>query len=315
MDCVLDLCGRVQRIAMDGTSGVPYIPPDPTALLEEFRKLLEGSGRTLVHYRSPSRDLSVLRLSWLITPSGRHYDEYAFFRLFDRRPFRQALRVICDRSTLSGADLAFLGAEEWRFLEDQEFLKKTVTWDEREPQTPLTDDTFHLLHTWSPGSAVQNIPNIGRTLEWYVAEWFRKEYYAVACHGVITQELTSGDLDVVAFKDGRSFFVECKSAPYIEEQKLRFLLQRSQDFHPDMTLLLIDTESGMSIEARTKQLCQILNLPSEGSRYLLRGKTVCYRIAVQNLYVANVGTSIASTLAAILQLYDAIDGLHKPKGV
>src|SRR5690348_11963901 len=65
---------------------------------------------------------------------------------------------------------------------------------------------------WIRGPTCQDIDNIGTTLEWYVAEWFRRELQAAARHGVILEDAPEGgDLDVIAFFNETCVFVECKT--------------------------------------------------------------------------------------------------------
>jgi hypothetical protein len=296
--------GMIQR-ENPGVRGVPCIPQTLEPLQDDFRDSLRASGRVLVKHRSLSSDPLVLRQRWLTTPGGTPYDEDAFYRAFDERAFRQALRAILAHTDLHLGHLPSLSIEQWTFLEEQEFLKKAPDW-RLEPHPFLGSICYNLPHL-EQGPAAQDIPNIGRTLEWYVAEWFRKDYRALACHGVETQELPiPGDLDVVALRDGMCLLVECKSSPQIATQKLHNLLERSTAFHPDMTLLLIDTENAESVERRTKQLCQLLDCPYDERNRQLCGKTVFRWIATQNLYVANTGAGIAATLAAVLCFHEAI---------
>jgi hypothetical protein len=110
----------------------------------------------------------------------------------------------------------------------------------------------------------------------------------------------------VAFKNGTCFLVECKSSSQIEEQKLHLLLQRSNAFHPDMKLLLIDTPSAASIEMRTRQLCQFIHLPYETAYRQRRGETFFQGIGAQNLYIANTGAGISATLAAVMRFHEAL---------
>jgi hypothetical protein len=298
---------RVLQMEEPSVLEVPYIPHASESLLEDFRNALQVSGRVLVKHRSPSSDPLVLKQRWLTTPSRTYYDEDAFYHAFDDGTFRQALRAVLTHTVLPPGLFPPLSDEQWAFLEEQEFLKKAPEWGmEQRSFLNATRYSYQHMH-WEQGPAIQGIPDIGRTLEWYVAEWFRKDYKALACHGVETQELPiPGDLDVIALKDGMCMLVECKSSSQIAVQKLHNLLERSIAFHPDMTLLLIDTENAESVEHRTRQLCQLLDCPYEERNRQLCGKTVFRWIAAQNFYIANTGAGIAATLAAVLRFHGAM---------
>ncbi len=293
---------------------ISYLEQEERILQDEFRHVLQSCGQTLVRHRGIYSDPSVLKQRWLVTPGSKTYTKKAFYLAFDQTKFRQALRFLVANSTYTLDQIASLAlnVEQFTFLEEQDFLMRLFS-GKREEADLLA---FTALDThkkcWKKGSACQNIANIGHTLEWYVAEWFRNEYHALARHGVETKELISGDLDVVAFKDGMHIMVECKSSSQIEEQKLSLFLQRSASFQPDMTLLLIDTESAESVEARTKKLCELLALPYEPKYKQLHGKTTFRWIPRYNIYITNTGASIAATLRAVLHLHNSLAQMRRP---
>lgn len=179
---------------------------------------LQSDGLTLLRHRPVHTDPFVLRQRWLVTPTGRQHHEKAFYRAFDQREFRQALSFLLAAHSYTQNVFSDLSQEQFTFLEEQEFLVKAPSsYREEYYRTlgiPLANAEEIL---WTKGSACQHISNIGHTLEWYVAEYFRDSYQALARHGVEIKELTvGGDLDVVALKDGKRILVECKSSlfPY-----------------------------------------------------------------------------------------------------
>lgn len=91
-------------------------------------------------------------------------------------------------------------------------------------------------NTWTKGPQCSKINDIGHTLEWYVAEWFRRYLKVPARHGVSLQELRyGGDLDVVAFVNDLRVIVECKATgrpDRFSKSKAQQFLQRVQDFNP-----------------------------------------------------------------------------------
>jgi len=276
---------------------------------DEFRQILHAFGLTLLRHRPVYTDPFVLKQRWLTTPTGKQYHERAFYEAFDHRTFRHALSFLVAHSSYTLDQLALLGLslKQFIFLEEQEFLVKAPSWCIEESHVLGFTLTNTKKMCWNKGMANQRISDIGHTLEWYVAEWFRHKYHALARHGVEIKELTAGgDLDVVALKDGKRILVECKSSSQIPEQKLRLFLQRSADFQPNLALLLIDTESPKSVEVRTQILCHLLNEPYDPTRKQLHGKTVFRWIPTHNIYVANTGAGIDATLGAVLRFHDAL---------
>jgi hypothetical protein len=99
---------------------------------------------------------------------------------------------------------------------------------------------------WTKGAQCSQVNEIGHTLEWYVAEWFRRYLKVPALRGVSLNELRyGGDLDVVAFVNDLRVIVECKATgrpDRFSKAKAQQFLQRVQDFNPEIAVLLFDTE-------------------------------------------------------------------------
>lgn len=284
-------------------------PPDPQQqslrLEADFRQALHTFGRTITTLRPPYGDHWVITQRWLVAPDGTPFDAQAFYHAFDHAPFRQTLRGILRYPEHAGLFLSSLSPEHRLFLEKQDFIQQNA--QPVLPNLEAPEPGTECQPQWMKGPALQDILDLGRTLEWYVAEWFRQEYEACACHSVEIQEMTiRGDADVLALKEDRLILVECKSSSDISEQKLRNMLQRIIDIRPDMTLLLIDTESPASVEHRTRQCCTLLDYPYvEGNRQVY-GSLAIRWISSHRLYVANTGAGIRATLAAVLRLHEAI---------
>ena len=270
---------------------LPHEQRDSILSLTPFEHLLAHQGWTLTHVRKPYTDPEVFRQQWLICLNGVSYPERTFYRLFGSTPFRKLFRyalshVPCTRDTLEqlGLQEALL-TSFLTFLQDQGWLHVNGCWFER-------------------GSYQRHIPNIGKTLEWYVAEWFRltmsTSRLTQVRHGVQLAELPiPGDLDVVAFLNtGPLVIVECKSRSDVDEAHFSLFLQRVQSFHPDFALLLIDTSTPFAqIRIDTfNHALHYLGYPS------LIGRGGFYR-GPNNIFIVNVGTSIAVSLNDVLNYY------------
>jgi hypothetical protein len=110
------------------------------------------------------------------------------------------LEQICPQEALLTSSLTFLQDQEW----------------------------FHLQGRWLDRGAYQvHISNIGRTLEWYVAEWFRLTCSITRLvqvrHGVQFAELPlPGDLDVAILENDLLVVVECKSRSGVDQAHFSF---------------------------------------------------------------------------------------------
>lgn len=108
-----------------------------------------------------------------------------------------------------------------------------------------------ILNKESPSSfcLALNINDFGYTLEWYVAELFKRELGCTAAWGVRVKDIREGgDLDVLARVEGELAYVETKSASPkdITEAEIRHFLQRDQHFDPDISVFLVDTRDDLS---------------------------------------------------------------------
>ena len=151
--------------------------------------------------------------------------------------------------------------------------------------------------------AYKHIDNIGPTLEWYVAEWFRDWLQVPARHGVAIKDVADGgDMDVVAFVDGIRVMVECKSGSpsQISETDMKWFLRRAAEFNPEIAVLLIDTES------RIDQQVEMLNrLRSGGDPLTPQDEKHTLYWGARHIYITTTRASIGDALSAVLRLYYA----------
>jgi hypothetical protein len=216
------------------------------------------------------------------------YSPNEFFRLFGQNTFRKLLGHIYTHSPCPRSDLEAMCSnaatleQHLAFMRDQE----------------LAEDMDGI---WRKAVRYQHVDNIGRTLEWYVAEWFRSTLAAPARYGVRVDDLADGgDLDVVAFVNNLRIWVECKSGRDINDTHLRLFLHRARDFSPDIAVLLIDTDASIATQIERLNGAEDYGHPLEQQDRLITlywGK--------RNVYVVNTRKSIAHSLAAVLRLYHA----------
>ena len=92
------------------------------------------------------------------------------------------------------------------------------------------------------------VKSFGETLEWYIAEVFRREFCTEAVWGVkFKRPRVGGDYDVIAKINGSIFYVEVKSSPprQIFDTEISAFLDRIQDLSPEISVFLMDTELRM----------------------------------------------------------------------
>jgi hypothetical protein len=92
------------------------------------------------------------------------------------------------------------------------------------------------------------IRSFGETLEWYIAELFRREFGSEAVWGVkFRRPRVGGDYDVIAKFDGLLISIEVKSSPpkQIYDSEIAAFLDRVEDLAPAIAVFLMDTELRM----------------------------------------------------------------------
>lgn len=95
---------------------------------------------------------------------------------------------------------------------------------------------------------VRPLYSFGPTLEWFIAEMFKREFASPALYGVsIKKTLSGGDYDVIASWNQRLVYVEVKSSPPkgVEQAEISTFFSRQEDLLPDMAILFNDTQLRM----------------------------------------------------------------------
>ncbi len=90
--------------------------------------------------------------------------------------------------------------------------------------------------------------SFGPTLEWFIAEMFKREFASPALYGVHVKEtLSGGDYDVVSSWNRRLVYVEAKSSPPkgVEQSEVTTFFSRMDDLLPDVAILFNDTQLRM----------------------------------------------------------------------
>ncbi len=95
---------------------------------------------------------------------------------------------------------------------------------------------------------VRPLYSFGPTLEWFIAEMFKREFASPALYGVSVKKTNAGgDYDVIASWNQRLVYVEVKSSPPrgIEQAEISTFFGRQEDLLPDIAILFNDTQLRM----------------------------------------------------------------------
>jgi hypothetical protein len=90
--------------------------------------------------------------------------------------------------------------------------------------------------------------SFGPTLEWFIAEMFKREFASPAIYGVSMKNTPSGgDYDVIASWNQRLVYVEVKSSPPkgVEQNEISTFFSRMNDLLPEVAILFNDTQLRM----------------------------------------------------------------------
>ncbi len=104
----------------------------------------------------------------------------------------------------------------------------------------LVSDGFRLI----PGP----IKSFGETLEWFIAEIFKKEFATEAIWGMrFKRPNVGGDYDLIAKVDGSIVYMEIKSSPpkQIYQNEITAFFDRVFDLSPEICIFFVDTELRM----------------------------------------------------------------------
>jgi len=98
------------------------------------------------------------------------------------------------------------------------------------------------------GTRASSLYSFGPTLEWFVAELFKREFASPAIYGVSVKKIASGgDYDVFASWNRRLVYVEVKSSPPkgVEQNEISSFFSRMEEVQPEVGLLFNDTQLRM----------------------------------------------------------------------
>lgn len=176
-----------------------------------------------IYKKEPSQDLFL--------PAGEYQDEY--YQMLHKYSFRLFLRdVIKHQSGFTLEDVARYATPA--------ATKKYISYL----------SSIGILEQCQTGyrAAKRPIKSFGETLEWYIAEVFKREFGAEALWGLkFKRPKVGGDYDVIAKIEGSILYMEVKSSPpkQIYDSEVKAFLDRVDDLSPEIAVFYMDTELRM----------------------------------------------------------------------
>jgi len=184
--------------------------------------LLRRRGFT-IYKKEPSDDLLI--------PARKHVD--AYYRMLHAYSFRLLLRDVIKHQ--------------------KQFTLEQVT---RYATPSITNEyldyllSIRLIRKKAVAYALAKGPvtSFGSTLEWYIAEIFKREFSAESVWGVkFKRPKIGGDYDVISKLDGSLLYCEVKSSPpkQIYDSEVAAFIDRVEDLAPAIAVFFMDTELRM----------------------------------------------------------------------
>jgi len=198
--------------------------------------LLEDS--TLVESRLKMRGIEAFKKNpvdrLFFPPDLSHSQKSQFYELMKKYSFRLVLRdMIKHHHRFQIKDLThYCSPKVVRGYCDRLYEMGVIEKNGRE--------TYH--------TRVSSLYSFGPTLEWFIAEMFKKEFASPALYGVSVKRTPSGgDYDVIASWNQRLLYVEVKSSPPkgVELSEISTFFSRLEDLLPEVAILFNDTQLRM----------------------------------------------------------------------
>jgi hypothetical protein len=246
---------------------------------------LQGWRREDFTYEAVERNRNVIGQVWEGgAPSWSRNSPQAFFFQFGDTTFRKLLRHLFFHRQSVLNDLS-------NICSNITILKRHLTYLS-EQQILVQDGDL-----WKISPRYEHIQDLGKTLEWYVAEWFCLNLQVPGRYGVHVKGLAKGgDLDVVGFITEKPVMVECKTSvpDALGDEELHLFLQRVAYFKPLKALLLLDTDK--KIDALSERLRRIY-VASDLIGPFTSSESA---IDIRSIYVCNTRKGIQMALSTVL---------------
>ena len=167
----------------------------------------------------------------LLPPFRAEEAQSRFYELFKKYSFRLFLREVLNQES------PFRVADVVRYSSPKTGRKYLHALAEFGLVERLASQDYHFREP-SPRS-------LGPTLEWFMAEVFRKEFFSPALYGLRCKGTRfGGDFDVVSAMESRLVYMEVKSSPpkNIAADEVHEFFGRLEDLQPHLAFFFVDTE-------------------------------------------------------------------------
>ena len=156
--------------------------------------------------------------------------------------------------------------------------------------------------------STSNIDSIGETLEWLVAQIFRREFRSVASWGIkVLNTNIGGDYDVIARVEQKLVYVETKSSPpkNIHQETIDEFLGRLDDLKPNLAIYLVDTHLRMEdkINKMFRWGLQARHPALKKKRKIVKRIHNHIFLVPGNIIIMNSKPDLVNNLAACLRYY------------
>jgi hypothetical protein len=143
---------------------------------------------------------------------------------------------------------------------------------------------------------------LGETLEWFISEILKKEFYMPTIWGVKIKEIKGGgDFDILSILENNLLYVECKSSPpnNIRLREIWEFLRRREVLKPKITIFFIDTT--LKIERNI-----IENIYSLLKKRFMKSKEINIFTLKEGVYTFDDGIYIMQSKGDIIRNFQMI---------
>lgn len=148
------------------------------------------------------------------------------------------------------------------------------------------------------------IKSFGETLEWYIAEIFKREFGSEAVWSVkFKRPAVGGDYDVIAKFGGSLLYMEVKSSPpkQIYDSEIAAFLDRVADLSPEIAVFFMDTELRMKDKIVPMFESELRRRFSDAPA-VLRMERELFQIR-DSIFIINAKESIIRNIEKVLDRY------------
>lgn len=269
----------------ENTDELAFLRDEVKRLRQSLNRMTPGIDLLLkrrgfqIYKKEPAEDL--------VIPDRKFVEEY--YRMLHKYSFRLFLRdVIKHQDAFSGQEVTKYASGEVT----QNYLS-TVS---RIGLVERSGNAYRLKK--------RPVRSFGVTLEWYVAEIFKREFGAEVVWGVkFRRPSVGGDYDVIAKFDSSLLYAEVKSSPpkQIYDGEIKAFLDRTSDLSPEIAVFLMDTELRMKdkiVPLFEEELKRRFNDPPEVERM----ERELFHVQ-QRIFIVNAKESILRNMEKVFSWY------------